>query len=63
MVDLWMVRAGGGGHLIDEFERENHVAIGWGDWIDLSAVESRGALRDVLVDLIEKSLRDALSEI
>ena len=30
MVDMWMVRAGKGAILIDEFERLNIVAIGWG---------------------------------
>ncbi|WP_246744783.1 restriction endonuclease [Methylocystis sp. Sn-Cys] len=31
MVETWMVRAGEGGYLFDEFRQQSIVAIGWGD--------------------------------
>lgn len=55
-----MVRAGEGGYLIDDFERNNHVAIGWGAWIDLSTVPSRETLRDMLEERHAEMARGTL---
>ena len=60
MAELWMVRAGEGGHLIEDFEKGGYVAIGWGDWIDLSAVPNRDAVRDMLEERHAEMARKAL---
>ena len=33
--NMWMVRAGEGAFLIDDFKRKNYVAIGWNELDDL----------------------------
>ena len=40
MNNVWMVRAGEGGYLIDEFER-GYVGIGWDKLGDLSSLNSQ----------------------
>jgi len=46
MPTAWMVRAGEGGYVIDDFEKKNCVAIGWEDLGDLSQVKSKEDLRE-----------------
>lgn len=48
MPNFWMVRAGEGGYLFEEFERNGCVAIGWdGDYTDDETIEDvRDKLRD-----------------
>jgi restriction system protein len=48
MGTAWMVRAGRAGYVIDDFEKENVVAIGWVELKDLSHVKSRDALRALM---------------
>ncbi len=43
---MWMVRAGEGAYLIDEFEK-GYVAIGWNDIGDLSNVEDQEQIREI----------------
>jgi restriction system protein len=45
MTQLWMVRAGEGGHLAVDFDRSGCVAIGWSELGDLSSVTSQDELR------------------
>ncbi|WP_025006907.1 hypothetical protein [Marinilabilia salmonicolor] len=37
---LWMVRAGEGGFLVDDFLTKNIIAIGWNETGDLTKVDS-----------------------
>ena len=48
MPNFWMVRAGEGGYLIDEFERQSAVSIGWAEAGDLSILRSPEAIRQAL---------------
>jgi len=43
---MWMVRAGEGGYLIDEFEK-GYVAIGWNELGDLSAAKTLDQIREL----------------
>lgn len=52
--NMWMVRAGEGAFLIDEFKTKNIVAIGWNDIGDLSDVNSP----DKIKELYKKSYAD-----
>jgi restriction system protein len=45
--NMWMVRAGEGGYLFEEFKDKNVVAIGWNDVGDLSKVTSLDALKEL----------------
>ena len=45
MAELWMVRAGEGGYLVDDFERSGCVAIGWSELGDLSSIRSPDEMR------------------
>lgn len=44
---MWMVRAGEGGYLIDEFSNSNLVAISWEELGDLSQTETLEQIRDL----------------
>jgi len=44
MAKLWMVRAGEGGYLIEDFEKAACVAVGWVEMKDLSKVQSEEEL-------------------
>lgn len=44
--NFWMVRAGEGGRLIEDFLKNNVVAIGWNDLKDLSKIENREKLKE-----------------
>ena len=44
---MWMVRAGEGGYLFEEFKDKNAVAIGWNDLGDLSKVTSLDELKEL----------------
>jgi len=46
MPQVWMIRAGEGGHVVDAFAR-GFVAIGWEDLGDLSNATTREAIRDM----------------
>lgn len=48
MSDAWMVRAGEGGDVIDDFIDKGVVAIGWDELPDLSKVRSRDELRKLI---------------
>jgi restriction system protein len=41
MASMWMVRAGEGGYLADEFVERKLVAIGWNDVGDLRSYRTR----------------------
>src|SRR5262245_46475266 len=45
MKNVWMIRAGEGGYLIDEFSEKNLVAIGWHQMGDLTNVKTQEALK------------------
>lgn len=45
MSTTWMVRAGEGGYLIDDFKSHSVVAIGWAELGDLSTISSKDELR------------------
>jgi len=44
---MWMVRAGEGGYLFDEFRTQNLISIGWNDIGDLTGVSSHDEVRDL----------------
>ena len=48
MKNMWMVRAGKGAFLIDEFESRNIVALGWGigDLTNVSAEEIKRRIEE-----------------
>ena len=48
MSNVWMVRAGEGGYLIDEFTR-GYVGIGWNKLGDLSSLGSQDDLHELYV--------------
>lgn len=55
MSKMWMVRAGEGGFLIDRFEKENIVVIGW-EIGDLTNIKDKKELRSLIKEeLPEKS--------
>ena len=43
--NVWMIRAGEAGYLIDEFSKNKLVAIGWSQMGDLSQVKTQEALK------------------
>jgi restriction system protein len=45
MPNLWMVRAGEGGYLVDDFERAGCVAVGWQEVGDFTPIRSLEAMR------------------
>jgi restriction system protein len=45
MKNVWMIRAGEAGYLIDEFEKRKVVAIGWSQMGDLTKVKTQEALK------------------
>lgn len=45
MPNLWMVRAGEGGYLVDDFERASCVAVGWGEVGDFTPIRSLEEMR------------------
>lgn len=44
---MWMVRAGEGGYLFDDFKNGNYVAIGWKKIGDLSQVDSQEEIKKI----------------
>ncbi len=44
---MWMVRAGEGAYLIDDFKTKNIVAIGWNDLGDLTSVASAEKVKEL----------------
>jgi len=45
---MWMVRAGEGAYLFDEFQSKNIVAIGWNETGDLSKVETPEEIKKIV---------------
>jgi len=52
MKNMWMVRAGEGAFLIDDFKKKNIVAIGWNVLSDLSEITDRSEIKK----LVEKRI-------
>lgn len=48
MNKMYMIRAGRGNYLFDQFEEKNIVAIGWNDLGDLSLIEDKQHLKEML---------------
>jgi len=48
---MWMIHAGRGAWLVDEFKKGNYVAIGWQDIGDLSLVKTPAELRRRCIDV------------
>lgn len=48
MVNMWMVRAGEGAFLIDDFTRKNIVAIGWNQIGDISDVKRKERIKELV---------------
>lgn len=48
MATSWMVRAGEGSYLFEEFKSNNCVAIGWSELGDISDVSTKEAIRELL---------------
>lgn len=48
MANVWMIRAGEGGYLIDDFAK-GFVGIGWNAFGDLSAINSLDAIRSIYI--------------
>lgn len=46
MPRFWMVRAGEGGYLAEDFERTGHIAIGWKGAGDFTGIRSADQMRD-----------------
>jgi restriction system protein len=49
MPELWMVRAGEGGYLVDDFERTGSVAVGWGELGDFGSIRTADEMRRRIV--------------
>ena len=45
MATMWMVRAGEGGYLIDEFKSKGIVAVGWRELGDVGGIDSKEKLK------------------
>jgi restriction system protein len=45
---MWMVRAGEGAFLIEEFRKKNIIAIGWGEMGDLSGVKAGDEIKTLV---------------
>ncbi|MCK9150491.1 restriction endonuclease [Methanobacterium alcaliphilum] len=66
MTNMWMVRAGESGFLIDRFENENIVVIGWeiGDLTNINDKEElKNLIKDKFPDKTEKQIISILSVI
>lgn len=48
MATSWMVRAGESAYLIEDFKKNNCVAIGWSELGNISKISSKDDLRDLL---------------
>ncbi len=49
MTRIWMVRAGEGGYLVEEFQKEGVVGIGWDALGDMTPLEDREQIQNQLV--------------
>lgn len=45
--NVWMIRAGQGGYLVEDFAAKNIVAIGWNQLGDLTMLRSRDAIKEL----------------
>jgi restriction system protein len=50
---MWMVRAGEGGYLIEDFKNKNYVAIGWNELTDLSKIADKEKIKKLVVEKCE----------
>lgn len=48
MPNFWMVRAGEGGYLVDDFERAGRVAIGWNEAGDFTGIRTLDQMRSLI---------------
>jgi len=48
VAEFWMVRAGEGGYLIDEFDKTSHVAIGWREIKSFEEINSLEEMREAV---------------
>jgi len=46
--NMWMVRAGEGGFLIDDFKKKNCVAIGWNELGDISKIKRKDKIKKLI---------------
>ncbi|MEX1012744.1 MAG: restriction endonuclease [Waddliaceae bacterium] len=46
--NFWMIRAGAGGRVINDFKEKNLVAIGWCESIDLSKISTKQNIKDLI---------------
>lgn len=60
MKNMWMVRAGEGAFLIDEFKKRNIAVIGWGigDVKDLTEEQIKERLRELNPDKSEITMEN-----
>lgn len=49
MSGFWMIRAGEGGYLIDEFQSAGYVGIGWQGAGDFTQVQTIDEMRDIII--------------
>ena len=61
--NMWMVRAGEGAFLIDDFKRKNYVAIGWNELDDLSGIKRKDKIKKLVEDanIYKKKLQIAVA--
>ena len=45
---MWMVRAGEGAYLFDNFKEKNYVAIGWNELGDIGKITSKEDLKELI---------------
>lgn len=50
MKKFWMIRAGEGGYLVDDFERTGYAGIGWLEGGDFTSIRSREQMRERLAE-------------
>lgn len=55
MSNIWMVRAGRGGYVFDDFEKSSCVAIGWNELNNLSKVGTKDKLRKLITEAYPES--------
>ncbi len=46
MKTMWMVRAGEGAFLIDDFKKKSYVSIGWNELSDLSQIDNKSRIKE-----------------
>jgi restriction system protein len=59
--NMWMVRAGREAFLIDDFKRKNLVAIGWNELGDISKVDSRDKIKELVKEKCGYTKKSAIN--